>query len=231
MDTGGRCLNVNCREGESHVEHDTEKRITIRIPADIAQQLSEQAEQAGRSLHGQIIHTLRKGVAPESHHGPVSVRIFGRLLEETSRALVALDQVTPAARLGRRVYEGVRVTQPVESAPVTVTIDGEPFAQLYHQALDYVLPDVEWGYLGASPFALARAILTYEYGSDIGTRYAHIFMRDVVALLPRERGGVEWSLDAEQIHLWLILVKLIEQQSPQGDKQEIPNTEYAVDRP
>ena len=108
---------------------DMEKRITIRIPADIAQQLSEQAEQAGRSLHGQIIHTLRKGVVPEGHHGPVSVRIFGRLLEETGRALASLDQMTPAARPGRRVYEGVRVIQPGESAPVTVTVDGVPFAK------------------------------------------------------------------------------------------------------
>jgi len=209
------------------VEHDTEKRITIRIPADIAQQLSEQAEQAGRSLHGQIIHTLRKGVALEGYHGPVSVRIFGRLLEETSRALAALDQVTPAVRQGRRVYEGVRVPQPGESAPVTVTVDGEQFAQLYQQALGYSLPDVEWGYLGASPFALARAILAYEYGSDIGTRYAHVFMRDVVALLPRERGGVEWSLDADQIQLWLTLVKLVEQQSPQADVQEQRRTAYS----
>ena len=209
------------------MEHDTEKRITIRIPADIAQQLSEQA---GRSLHGQIIHTLRKGVAPEGHHGPVSVRIFGRLLEETARTLADLDQVTPAARPGRRVYEGVRVSQPGESAPVIVTVDGEPFAQLYQQALGYDLLDVEWGYLGASPFALARAILTYEYGSDIGTRYAHIFMRDVVALLPRERGGVEWSLDAEQIHLWFTMVKLIEQCTPQEAQQAVPGAAYATDQ-
>lgn len=204
------------------MEHDTEKRITIRIPADIAQQLTEQAEQAGRSLHGQIIHTLRKGVAPEGYHGPVSVRIFGRLLEETARTLANLNQVTPAARPGRRVYEGVRITQPGESAPVIVTVDGEPFAQLYHQALGYDLPEVEWGYLGASPFALARAILTYEYGPNVGTRYAHIFVRDVVALLPRERGGVEWSLDADQIHLWLKLVNVIAQQFPQTD-EEIPS--------
>jgi len=212
------------------VEHDTEKRITIRIPADIAQQLSEQAEQAGRSLHGQIIHTLRKGVAPEGHHGPVSVRIFGRLLEETARALAALDQMTPAARPGRRVYEGVRLAQPVQEAAVTMTVDGEPFAQLYQQALGYDLPDVEWGYLGASPFALARAILTYEYDPDIGTRYAHIFMRDVVALLPRERGGVEWSLDAEQIHLWLMLVQLVEQHTPQEERQAVPGPAYTTDR-
>lgn len=192
------------------MEHDTEKRITIRIPADIAQQLAEQAEQAGRSLHGQIIHTLRKGVEPENHHGPVSVRIFGRMLEETARTLANSDQMTAPARPGRRVYEGVRVSQAGERAPVMVTVDGEPFAQVYRQTLGYDLPDVEWGYLGASPFALARAILTYEYGMDIGTRYAHIFMRDVVALLPRERGGVEWSLDAEQIRLWLMLVRLIE---------------------
>jgi hypothetical protein len=211
------------------VGHDTEKRITIRIPADIAQQLSKQAEQAGRSLHGQIIHTLRKGVVPEGYHGPVSVRIFGRLLEETARTLGSLDQAAPAARPGRRVYEGVRVAQPGESTPPTVTVDGEPFAQLYHQALGYDLPDVEWGYLGASPFALARAILRYEYGSDIGTRYAHIFMRDVVALLPRERGGVEWSLDAEQIHLWFMLVKLVEQQFPQEDKQQIASPLYATE--
>ncbi len=216
-------------EGGQKVEHDTEKRITIRIPAGIAQQLSEQAEQARRSLHGQIIHTLRKGVAPEGHHGPVSVRIFGRLLEETARALANLDQMIPAARSGRRVYEGVRVPQPGESAPVTVTVDGEPFAQLYHQALGYDLPDVEWGYLGASPFALARAILTYEYGSEIGTRYAHVFMRDVVALLPRERGGVEWSLDAEQIYLWFTLVKLIEQHASPVEQQEEPSTAYAAD--
>src|SRR6266498_620157 len=146
MHTAGRWLNVNCREGESNVEHDAEKRITIRIPADIAQQLVEQAEQAGRSLHGQIIHTLRKGVASEGHHGPVSVRIFGRLLEETSRALANLNQVTPTARPGRRVYEGMRVTQPGASAPVMVTVDGQPFAQLYQQALGYGLTDVEWGY-------------------------------------------------------------------------------------
>ena len=212
------------------MEHDTEKRITIRIPADIAQQLAEQAEQAGRSLHGQIIHTLRKGVEPERHHGPVSVRIFGRLLEDTSRVLAALDAGTPTARPGRRVYEGVRLAQPVEVAAVTVTVDGEPFAELYHQALGYDLPELEWGYLGASPFALARAILTYEYGSDIGTRYAHIFMRDVIALLPRERGGVEWSLDAEQIYLWFMLVKLVEQDTPQQEQQAVPSAVYATDR-
>jgi hypothetical protein len=212
------------------VEHDTEKRITIRIPADIAQQLSEQAEQAGRSLHGQIIHTLRKGVVPEAHHGPVSVRIFGHLLEETSRALANLDQMTAAARPGRRVYEGVRVSQPGGNAPVMVTVDGEPFAQLYQQVLGYDLPDMEWGYLGASPFALARAILTYEYGSDIGTHYAHMFMRDVIALLPRERGGVAWSLDAEQIHLWFMLVKLVEQDTPQEEQQTMPGAAYATDR-
>jgi hypothetical protein len=213
------------------VGHDTEKRITIRIPADIAQQLSEQAEQAGRSLHGQIIHTLRRGVAPEAHHGPVSVRIFGRLLEDTARALASLNQVTAAARPGRRVYEGMRVTQPGENIPARVTVDGEPFAQLYQQAFGYDLPDVEWGYLGASPFALARAILVYEYDPDIGTHYAHIFMRDVVALLPRERGGVEWSLDAEQIHLWFTLVKLIEQCTPEEERQEMRTTVYAADRP
>lgn len=224
----GQWLNAAHCEGELNVEHDTEKRITIRIPADIAQQLSEQAEQAGRSLHGQIIHTLRRGVAPEGHHGPVSVRIFGRLLEETARALAALEQVTPAARPGRRVYEGVRMSQPGGSAQVTVTVDGEPFAQLYNQVLGFVLPDVEWGYLGASPFALARAILTYEYGSEIGTRCAHIFMRDMVALLPRERGGVEWSLDAEQIHLWLKLVKVIGQQFPRTG-EEIPSPVYTTD--
>jgi hypothetical protein len=213
------------------VGHNTEKRITIRIPADIAQQLSEQAEQAGRSLHGQIIHTLRKGVEPERHHGPVSIRIFGRLLEETARALANLDPVIAAARPGRRVYEGVRVAQPGEIAPVTVMVDGEPFATSYEQAQGYDLPDVEWGYLGASPFALSRAILTYEYGSEIGIHYAHIFMRDVVALLPRERGGVEWSLDAEQIHLWLALVKLVEQQSPLPDAQEQHRQDYSTAGP
>jgi len=188
-----------------------------------------QSAQAGRSLHGQIIQTLRKGVAPERHPGPVSVRIFWRLLEETTRSLAALEQMTPAPRPGRRVYEGVRVSQPGSTAPVTITVDGEAFADRYHQALGHALPDVEWGYLGASPFALARAILTYEYGPDVATRYAHILMRDVIGLLPRERGGVEWSLDAEQIHLWLTLVTLVEQHTPQVERQEQPSATPATD--
>jgi hypothetical protein len=52
-------------------------------------------------------------------------------------------------------------------------------------------------------------LLASESNLSIAGKWSNRFFLDVTARLPREIGGVEWSLHASQIQLWMRLNTLI----------------------
>ena len=56
----------------------------------------------------------------------------------------------------------------------------------------------EWGYDGAGPALLARAILNDYLGIEVDTLVARVFMREVVAHLPSE-----FELDGRDVARWV----------------------------
>ena len=128
-------------------------------------------------------------------------RIFGRMLRRTAVDLLRLGADGAAADSASHSYEGRRAGN-----TTTVTVDGEELAA----KLGWEAASFEWGFSGSGPLVLARAIVTYEFGSAFASREAPRFAADVVAALPREQGGLEWVLDSEELVIWRTLVRLTE---------------------
>ena len=173
------------------------RSLTFPLPAELYEPLLRMAELQGRTLHGLLMRIVSSAVAPDP-----AVHIFGPMLRYSAHDLDQLDLV-PAPRVNH-VYQGERsLTVPRERV---VTVDG----QLLHAALGRQQAGYEWGYRGTGPQALGAAMLAYEYGKDYHDPYSGRFAADIVEALPRERGGIEWTLTSRDIHAWKVLVTLIE---------------------
>ena len=136
-------------------------------------------------------------------------KLFGRMLPTSAAELARrADVLTPYAPADH-VYEGWRD----ERNAVRVLVDG----QLLRDVLGTPEATYDWGYGGSGPAVLAQAILWYEYGPDISHHYRQRFASDVVAVLPRQVGGLEWVLDSAEIALWFTLVRLLEDVRGSGD--------------
>jgi len=106
----------------------------------------------------------------------------------------------PAPQLGHRVYVGTyeddQTAVSVHEDGPSHSLHGGPFA---------------WGYDGAGPRAVARAILTIEYDEFVADVMTDRLMEQVIAKLPdwrynpaERRPGPEWELASPQIHEWLV---------------------------
>jgi transcriptional regulator with XRE-family HTH domain len=137
-----------------------------------------------------------------------TVQLFGKLLQATQRDLAAVPLPDIAVRAGGHLYEG---HCEVQGRGAFVLLDGQLLADVLEQTLGFRPGDLDWGYRGSRPHQLARAVLTVEYGVAIADAYSERFLFDVIAVLPRGQGDVEWVMEAEQVVLWLKLVHLIEQ--------------------
>jgi hypothetical protein len=62
-------------------------------------------------------------------------------------------------------------------------------------------PD-DWGDEGTGPRALAHALLTDELGRQIADVASPAFEREVIADLPWDRGGEEWTVTGQQMRDW-----------------------------
>lgn len=58
--------------------------------------------------------------------------------------------------------------------------------------------NIEWGYEGAGPQALANQILTTLYGEDTALEFGYDFKVDVISQLPDS-----WILTAEDVAIWI----------------------------
>lgn len=154
------------------------------------------------SPEGDQVRDLRIAVVSDRQR-----ELVGQLLSLRPSLLADL----PASQ---NVYEGASLTNE-RGAPVwAVTVNGVELAGALGWQRDFA-----WGYLGAGPMALAEAILTYEHGAAIAARYRSGFYSDVTSTLPqgRERAGRIWSLESQEIDLWLMLSRLIERARQPGD--------------
>jgi transcriptional regulator with XRE-family HTH domain len=134
---------------------------------------------------------------------------------------------SPATLLGRE-YRGYRVmaSRPEGGtccAYVAVEVDGQPLPMHYRQSRD-----VEWGYLGAGPQALAYDVLTHEYGETLARNHLQAFTEDVVAQLPShvskdEGAHLEWTLSSDAIRDWLL-----KQGRPEQVRVYVPSDDWTV---
>jgi transcriptional regulator with XRE-family HTH domain len=134
---------------------------------------------------------------------------------------------SPAARTGRE-YRGYRVmaARPeggIFCAYVAVEVDGQPLPMHYRESRD-----VEWGYLGAGPQALAYDILAHEYGETLARNHLHAFTENVVAQLPSygskdEGAHLEWALTSAEIRDWLL-----KQGRPEHIRVYVPLDDWTV---
>jgi transcriptional regulator with XRE-family HTH domain len=77
---------------------------------------------------------------------------------------------------------------------------------------------IEWGFFGRGPSSLAKAILLHEYGLQTVQDFGDAFLYDIIGHLPREQGGIEWTLTSDQITRWLTLRKLIQTALENGSR-------------
>ena len=94
---------------------------------------------------------------------------------------------------------------------------------------------------GTGPRALAHALLTYELGSEIADAAARAFEQEVIAELPRDRGGEEWTLTGQQVRDWWHTRRLLAdvlapleaadrlQEPPDDDDDPIPDEKDMMD--
>ena len=97
-----------------------------------------------------------------------------------------------------------------------VTVNGQPLLYPGNSEIKF-----EWGYPGKGPSDLTEAILHHEYADTLPTYRPYLgrFNRDVTMVLPREIGGIEWTLHSSEIQLWLTLIKLIELGDPDSKRE------------
>jgi hypothetical protein len=127
-----------------------------------------------------------------------------------------------------REYRGYRVmaSRPeggIYCAYVAVEVNGQPLPIHYRQSRD-----VEWGYLGAGPQALAYDILTHEYGETLARNHLQAFTEAVIAQLPSyvskdEGAHLEWTLTSAEIRDWLL-----KQGRPEHVRVYVPSDDWTV---
>lgn len=137
---------------------------------------------------------------------PEPFRIFGKGF---SRTVEDLQKLVPCNFPGSRkhhTYCGKRFDP--QAPTCLVTVDGQ---SLYTQIgwKETSNRAFEWGYIGRGPSNLATAILTHEFDYSTAIQHEGRFMHDVIAALPREKGGIEWVLESDQVHLWMTLRKIV----------------------
>jgi transcriptional regulator with XRE-family HTH domain len=101
---------------------------------------------------------------------------------------------------GQRDFHGASVTCVVlvNEQPLNAVRDwGEPLS-------------IEWGFFGSGPSSLAHALLLHEYGWQTARDFGDAFHYDIIGNLPRELGGIEWTLTSDQINRWLTIRKLVQ---------------------
>jgi transcriptional regulator with XRE-family HTH domain len=103
-------------------------------------------------------------------------------------------------------YQGKR-NPPASHVSCVILVNDQPLESVrdWGGALE-----IEWGYLGRGPSSLANAILLHEYGWQVAQDWGHDFLCDVIGHLPREQGGIEWTLTSDQINRWLTVKTLIQ---------------------
>ena len=111
-------------------------------------------------------------------------------------------------------YRGVRAGRAQPEGPTTsgialVSVDGQLLPRS-HWA-QQTSSDYEWGYAGTGPRALAHALLAYELGAQVADELYAAFEQEVIAALPRDRGGEEWTLTSQQIRDWWSTRRLLAQ--------------------
>lgn len=163
----------------------------------------------------------RRRMHPRQRNELIGLPLFDRYLTATASALSSVPINMPTSRPGRRVYEGSQLGQVV--AKITVDVNGESFAKIFFEEFNETLGTLTWGYPGAGPSRLARALLRYEFDEDTSNIWAWRFVDDVVSVLPRNTQEISWVIESEQIALWLKLVMLIEQQQTKFSSPLIQN--------
>ncbi|NTU82974.1 MAG: helix-turn-helix transcriptional regulator [Chloroflexales bacterium] len=149
------------------------------------------------------VHDIRMSIVDDRY----------QLLTEKLLALAPklLADVPPRSN----IYEGKRhiPKSSGEIARALVTVNGQSLVELLGWT-----SGLEWGYPGAGPSSLASAMLRYEYGLELERKYSGMFFQMVTIALPHEykRSGTIWMLESQQIDLWLLLMRLIEQADAQG---------------
>jgi transcriptional regulator with XRE-family HTH domain len=104
------------------------------------------------------------------------------------------------------VYQGQRNTARAHTSCLVLVND---------QPLDTVRDwgstlDIEWGYFGRGPASLAKALLLHEYGWQVAQDFGDDFLYDIIGHLPREQGGIEWTLTSDQMNRWLTVRRVLQ---------------------
>jgi transcriptional regulator with XRE-family HTH domain len=187
--------------------HTLTRRFASLIQADSTfRQLVELLVRAGFDTRTEIsayLHVRRRTTAPYE-----DVHMLWRFLRDLPDQLQTAAAALGISRTSLHTYRGQRVIDESGStSDVFVLVNGDP--------LRVVAPwvgDVEWGYTGTGPNALARAIFAIEFGDDSRwLAYRDAFYADITSRLPRDIGGIEWQLTSAEIHTWLTLTLLAAQ--------------------
>ena len=141
------------------------------------------------------------------------------------------------------LYRAIRVLaggRSAMAAPVClVSVNGLPLPR--SRWAQQTSTDDDWGYEGTGPRALAHALLTDELGSQIAEPAARAFEQEVIAELPRDRGGEEWTLTGQQVRDWWHTRRLLAdvlapleaadrlQEPPDDDDDPIPDEKDMMD--
>jgi transcriptional regulator with XRE-family HTH domain len=187
--------------------HALTRRFASLIQADPAfRHLVELLVSANLDTRTEIsayLHIRRRTTAPYEE-----VRVLWRFLRHLPDQLQTAATALGIPRRSLHTYCGQRIIdERGNTSDVNVIVDGDPL-----RAVAPWVGDVEWGYTGTGPNALARAIFAIEFGDD-ARWFAHhdAFYADITSRLPRDIGGIEWQLTSAEIHLWLTLTLLAEQ--------------------
>jgi transcriptional regulator with XRE-family HTH domain len=115
---------------------------------------------------------------------------------------------SPARPIRDHEYKGYRVmVQRADgvsySDQLVVEVDGHPLPAQYWSGAE-----VEWGYPGAGPQALAYDLLAYEYSDALARNHLAEFAGEIIAHFPREVSDHpghqhEWTLTGAALHDWL----------------------------
>jgi transcriptional regulator with XRE-family HTH domain len=174
---------------------------------------------------GQIKSVLNYLEFPDSGQ-PSELRVTilsDRQREMVARLLKLQPALLPELPPRQNVYEGASLANAQGGPLWAVTVNGVALGAALGWQRDFA-----WGYLGAGPMALAEGILSYEYGEALRERYRQQLYSDVTSTLPqgRERNGRLWSLESQELDLWLVLTRLSEQAEKVGLPVSSPAPEY-----